>query len=144
MALAKLCLIDGLTLAERRITFMCKLFIDANTKLWETSARSIRIQGMVTSIRLEFHFWKVLEEIAERDALTIPGMINRLYSESIDAGHDLSNFTSFLRVCAIRFIGLQLAGDIPVEKNVLIASLDADAILRSEATRNRPLFKPMH
>jgi len=123
---------------------MCKLFIDANTKLWETSARSIRIQGMVTSIRLEFHFWKVLEEIAERDALTIPEMINRLYSESIDAGHDLSNFTSFLRVCAIRFIGLQLAGDIPVEKNVLIASLDADAILRSEATRNRPLFKPMH
>ena len=123
---------------------MCKLFIEANTKLWETSARSIRIQGMVTSIRLEFHFWKVLEEIAERDALTIPEMINRLYSESIDAGHDLSNFTSFLRVCAIRFIGLQLAGDIPVEKNVLIASLDADAILRSEATRNRPLFKPMH
>ena len=123
---------------------MCKLFIDANTKLWDTSARSIRIQGMVTSIRLEFHFWKVLEEIAERDSLTIPEMINRLYSESIDAGHDLSNFTSFLRVCAIRFIGLQLAGDIPVEKNVLIASLDADAILRSEATRNRPLFQPMH
>jgi len=128
----------------RNITVMCKLFIDANTKLWDTSARSIRIQGMVTSIRLEFHFWKVLEEIAERDLLTIPEMINRLYSESIDAGHDLSNFTSFLRVCAIRFIGLQLAGDIPVEKDVSIASLDADAILRSEATRNRPLFKPMH
>jgi len=123
---------------------MCKLFIDANTKLWDTSARSIRIQGMVTSIRLEFHFWKVLEEIAERDSLTIPEMINRLYSESIDAGHDLSNFTSFLRVCAIRFIGLQLAGDIPVEKDVSIASLDADVILRNEATRNRPLFQPMH
>tara|TARA_B100000787_G_scaffold163438_1_gene145111 strand:+ start:402 stop:773 length:372 start_codon:yes stop_codon:yes gene_type:complete len=123
---------------------MCKLFIDANTKLWDTSARSIRIQGMVTSIRLEFHFWKVLEEIAERDSLTIPEMINRLYSESIEAGHDLSNFTSFLRVCAIRFIGLQLAGDIPVEKDVSIASLDADVILRNEATRNRPLFQPMH
>jgi len=122
---------------------MCKLFIDANTKLWDTSARSIRIQGMVTSIRLEFHFWKVLEEIAERDSLTIPEMINRLYSESIEAGHDLSNFTSFLRVCAIRFIGLQLAGDIPVEKDVSIASLDADVILRNEATRNRPLFQPM-
>ncbi|MDE0786795.1 MAG: ribbon-helix-helix domain-containing protein [Porticoccaceae bacterium] len=122
---------------------MCKLFIDANTKLWETSARSIRIQGMVTSIKLEFHFWRVLEEIAERDSLTIPEMINRLYSESIDAGHDLSNFTSFLRVCAIRFIGLQLAGDIPVEKDISIASLDADAILQSEATRNRPLFQTM-
>ena len=122
---------------------MCKLFIDANTKLWHTSARSIRIQGMVTSIKLEFYFWKVLEEIAERDSLTIPKMINRLYSESIDAGHDLSNFTSFLRVCAIRFIGLQLAGNIPVEKDVSIASLDADSILLSEATRNKPLFHPM-
>ena len=119
---------------------MCKLFIDANTKLWETSARSIRIQGMVTSIKLEFHFWKVLEEIAERDSLTIPEMINRLYSESIDAGHDLSNFTSFLRVCAIRFIGLQLSGDIPVDKKISIASLDADTILGLEHQRNKSLF----
>ena len=60
---------------------MCKSFIDANTKLWETSACSIRIQGIVTSIKLEFHFWRVLEEIAERDSLTIPEMINRLYND---------------------------------------------------------------
>ena len=49
---------------------MCKLFINANTELWETSSRSGRSQGMVTSIRLEHHFWIVLEEIALRDALT--------------------------------------------------------------------------
>ena len=60
---------------------MCKLLIDANTKLWEISARSIIIQGVVTSIKLEFHFWRVLEEIAERDPLTIPEMINRLYND---------------------------------------------------------------
>ena len=83
---------------------MCKLFIEANTELWKPSTRSIRIQGMVTSIRLEFSFWMVLEEIAARDSLTIPEMLNRLYQEALDAGHDISNFTSFLRVCAMRFI----------------------------------------
>ena len=64
---------------------MCKLFIEANTELWKPSTRSIRIQGMVTSIRLEFNFWMVLEEIATRDSLTIPEMLNRLYQEALDA-----------------------------------------------------------
>ena len=120
---------------------MCKLFIDENTELWETSSRSVRIQGMVTSIRLEHHFWIVLEEISIRDALTIPEMLNRLYDESLEVGHDINNFTSFLRVCAMRYIGLQLAGDIPQRKDISIASLDADAILRSEANRYRAAFQ---
>lgn len=116
---------------------MCKLFINANTELWETSSRSVRIQGMVTSIRLEHHFWIVLEEIALRDALTIPEMLNRLYDESLEVGHDINNFTSFLRVCAMRYIGLQLVGDIPPDQAISIGSLDADTILRKEAERYR-------
>ena len=119
---------------------MCKLFIEANTELWKPSTRSIRIQGMVTSIRLEFSFWMVLEEIAARDSLTIPEMLNSLYQEALDIGHDISNFTSFLRVCAMRFISLQLAGDIPTDKGVSIASLDAETILDLENQRNKPLF----
>ena len=119
---------------------MCKLFIEANTELWKPSTRSIRIQGMVTSIRLEFSFWMVLEEIAARDSLTIPEMLNSLYQEALDIGHDISNFTSFLRVCAMRFISLQLAGDIPTDKDVSIASLDAETILGLENQRNKPLF----
>jgi predicted DNA-binding ribbon-helix-helix protein len=114
---------------------MCKLFINADTALWESSSRSVRIQGMVTSIRLEYHFWSVLGEIAQRDSLTMPEMLNRLYSESLDAGHDIANFTSFLRVCAMRYIGLQLVGDIPPDQGISIRSLDADTILRSEAER---------
>ena len=41
----------------------------------------------------------------------------------------------------MRYIGLQLAGDIPQRKNISIASLDADAILRSEANRYRAAFQ---
>ena len=108
---------------------MCKLFINADPVMWESSTRSLRIDGMVTSVRLENFFWSILEEIAARDGMTPPQMITRLYHESIDANHDLGNFTSFLRVCCGRYLALQLSGDIPTRADIPIATLDADAIL---------------
>jgi predicted DNA-binding ribbon-helix-helix protein len=114
---------------------MCKLFINADPELWGNSTKSLRIDGMVTSIRLENYFWTILEEIASRDDMNIPQMITRLYHESIDAGHDLGNFTSFLRVCAMRYLSLQKSGDIPLNRHKSINSLNADAILKSESQR---------
>ncbi len=111
---------------------MCKLFIQADSNLWVSSTRSLRIDGMVTSVRLENYFWTTLEEIARRDGMNIPQMIARLYHESIDAGHDLGNFTSFLRVCCMRYLALQLSGEIPQRPDISIASLDADKILSRE------------
>ncbi len=111
---------------------MCKLFIQADSNLWVSSTRSLRIDGMVTSVRLENYFWTTLEEIAQRDGMNIPQMITRLYHESIDAGHDLGNFTSFLRVCCMRYLALQLSGEIPQRTDISIASLDADKILFRE------------
>lgn len=116
---------------------MCRLFIGANPHLWESHTRSIRMDGMVTSVRLENMFWMILEDIAARDDLNIPQLLHQLYNESIDAGHDLGNFTSFLRVCCLRFLDLQLQGLLPVGQNT---ALSADDILSLEAealrTRN--------
>lgn len=89
---------------------MCRLFIGADPHLWESQTRSIRMDGMVTSVRLENMFWMVLEEVAAKDDLNVPQLLHQLYNESIDAGHDLGNFTSFLRVCCLRFIDLRLKG----------------------------------
>lgn len=89
---------------------MCRLFIGANSHLWESQTRSIRMDGMVTSVRLETMFWTVLEEIAAKDDMNLPQLLHQLYNESIDEGHDLGNFTSFLRVCCLRYIDLQLKG----------------------------------
>ena len=36
---------------------MCELLIKADAKLWESTTRSLRIDGMVTSVRLENFFW---------------------------------------------------------------------------------------
>ncbi|RAU18430.1 hypothetical protein DN062_06545 [Nitrincola tibetensis] len=111
---------------------MCRLFINADPALWKSDTHSLRIDGMVTSVRMEKYFWKLLEEIAQRDGMQTPQLITRLYHESIDAGHDLGNFTSFLRVCALRYQALQLQGEIPINPSVSIASLDADQILQRE------------
>ena len=114
---------------------MCQLFIQANSNLWLNSTRSLRIEGVVTSIRLENYFWSTLEEIALRDDMQIPQMISRLYRESVEAEHDLGNFTSFLRVCCMRYLALQMSGDIPDKKTVSISSLDANSILQKERSK---------
>lgn len=88
----------------------------------------IRMDGMVTSVRLEKMFWTVLEEIAARDDLNVPQLLHQLYNESIDEGHDLGNFTSFLRVCCLRFVDLQLQGLLSPA-----SGLTTDQILSMEA-----------
>lgn len=115
---------------------MCKLFINADPELWVSRTHSLRIDGMVTSVRMENAFWQVLTELAARDDMNLPQMITRLYHESIDAGHDLGNFTSFLRVCALRYLELQLSGDVPRDTGVPISSLDADRILKASSSES--------
>ncbi|MES0870524.1 ribbon-helix-helix domain-containing protein [Pseudovibrio sp. SCP19] len=111
---------------------MCELFIKADSDLWESTTRSLRIDRMVTSVRLETYFWTILEEIARRDDMSVGQLLTRLHNESIEAGHDLGNFTSFLRVCCLRYLSLQVTDDIPKDKSVPISTLDAPQLLKNE------------
>ncbi|WP_261868718.1 ribbon-helix-helix domain-containing protein [Psychrobacter sp. JCM 18901] len=76
---------------------MCQLFISADDSLWSSKTKSLRIQGVVTSIRLEVFFWDILEELSFRDQMTVNQLITKLYLESLDADHDIGNFTSFFK-----------------------------------------------
>lgn len=82
---------------------MCEMFINADPKLYESRAHSIRLQGAVTSIRLENLFWQVLGEIAQRDGLSTNQLIARLYDEIVRQRGQIDNFTSFLRVSCLRY-----------------------------------------
>lgn len=118
---------------------MCRLFVGAAPQLWEAQTRSIRLDGVSTSVRLESFFWCLLEEIGQRDGLTLGQLLTRLARESSEAGHDLANFASFLRVCCARYQALQLAGEIPKDSSVAIADLDAPGILaREKRQRSHP------
>ena len=111
---------------------MCKIFISADPDLYRCRSRSLRLSGVATSIRLENLFWQVLEEIGNRDGLSVAQLITRLYDELAEAGGDCANFSSFLRVSCGRYLALQVTGRIPADTAVPIRSLDADWVLAGE------------
>ncbi len=113
---------------------MCQLFISANPDQWESRTRSMRIDGVATSIRLENFFWAILEEIGARDRMTTGQLITKLYLEALDADHDMGNFTSFLRVCCGRYLSLAADQDI-LRDNSAISSIDSAGVLAREAER---------
>ncbi len=116
---------------------MCQLFIGADSTQWSNRTKSLRIDGVATSIRIEEFFWSTLEEIALRDGMTVNQLITKLYFESIDADHDLGNFTSFLRVCCSRYLALMAAGEVSRDLQHPLSNVDANGILQREARFNR-------
>lgn len=110
---------------------MCEVFISADPQSYDSRTRSVRLHGVVTSIRLENLFWQVLEEIARRDAMGVVQLIEKLYDELVAARGEVGNFASFLRVSALRYEALLAHGRIPVDPGVAIRSLDAQAVLHA-------------
>lgn len=117
---------------------MCKIFISADPVCYETTTRSIRLHGVVTSIRLETLFWSVLTEIGRRDDMSLSQLITKLYDEITEARGEVENFASFLRVCCLRYLTLQLSGGIPGDVSIPIRSLDANAVLARERAAHKP------
>ena len=111
---------------------MCQLFINADSRLWMSRTKSLRIDGVVTSIRLEAFFWDILEEVAFRDQMTTNQMITKLYLESLDADHDIGNFTSFLRVCCSRYLSLVADGNLTRDDQLPLNNLNAEKLLEQE------------
>lgn len=104
---------------------MCEIFISASPESYESRTRSVRLHGVVTSIRLENLFWDVLEEIAHRDELNVVQLIEKLYDELIAARGTVGNFASFLRVSALRYEALQAHAGVPTDPQVPLRSINA-------------------
>jgi predicted DNA-binding ribbon-helix-helix protein len=111
---------------------MCQVFISADPALYESRARSVRLHGVATSIKLENLFWRVLDEIATRDGMGVPQLCTKLYDELVAERGAVDNFASFLRVCCGRYLALQLSGGIPQDASIPIASLNAQRVLATE------------
>jgi predicted DNA-binding ribbon-helix-helix protein len=123
---------------------MCKIFISADPASYESRTRSVRLHGVVTSVRLENLHWAVLEEIAGRDGMTVAQLIERLYDELVAERGAVGNFASFLRVCALRYENLIAQGLVPRDASIPIRTLDADRVLAGlpRAPRAAPPDEP--
>lgn len=104
---------------------MCEIFVKADPLLYATRARSIRLHGAVTSIRLENLYWDVLQEIATRDGMSANQLITKLYDELIAYRGAIDNFTSFLRVCCLRYLSLIADGSVSADKNLPLSGIFA-------------------
>lgn len=112
---------------------MCQVFISADPSLYACRARSVRLHGVATSIRLENLFWQVLEEIAGRDGMGVPQLCAKLHDELLAERGSVDNFASFLRVCCGRYMAMKLSGGIPQDTSIAIGSLNATRVLATES-----------
>jgi predicted DNA-binding ribbon-helix-helix protein len=86
---------------------MCELYVKADPILYESRSRSLRVHGVITTLRLENQFWDILSEMAAGEGQTTNQLITNLYEEIIKARGEVVNFSSFLRVCCTRYLAQQ-------------------------------------
>lgn len=86
---------------------MCELYVKADPILYESRSRSLRVHGVITTLRLENQFWDILTEMAAGEGHTTNQLITNLYEEIIKARGEVVNFSSFLRVCCTRYLAQQ-------------------------------------
>ena len=87
---------------------MCEYFVKADPILYEQRTRTIRIHGVLTSIRLENMMWDTLAEMAEAEACTTNSLIVQFHDEILAHRGEVPNFASFLRVTGMRFLRRKL------------------------------------
>jgi predicted DNA-binding ribbon-helix-helix protein len=83
---------------------MCESYSKADPILYESRTRSIRMRGVLTTIRLENLFWEVLTEMAARESITTNQLVAKLHDEVVAWRGESVNFASFLRVCCLRYL----------------------------------------
>lgn len=76
---------------------MCQMFAGQRRVNYEYQSRSIRLNGLSTSVRLEQKFWEILDQMAKEEDESTPQFISALHSEVLQLHGEAQNFTSLLR-----------------------------------------------
>jgi predicted DNA-binding ribbon-helix-helix protein len=83
---------------------MCEIYSKVDPILYESRTRSIRMHGVLTTIRLENLFWQVLTEMAAGESITTNQLVAKLHDEGVAWRGESVNFASILRVCCLRYL----------------------------------------
>ena len=83
---------------------MCEFFVKADPIQYEQRSRTVRVHGVLTSIRLENMVWNVLAEMAEAEGRTTNALISLFHDEILAHRGAVPNFASFLRVTCLRYL----------------------------------------
>ena len=83
---------------------MCEFFVKADPIQYEQRSRTLRIHGVLTSLRLENMVWDVLAEMAEAEGRTTNALVSLFHDEILAHRGEVPNFASFLRVTCMRYL----------------------------------------
>lgn len=83
---------------------MCEFFVKADPIKYEQRSRTVRIHGVLTSLRLENMVWDVLAEMAEKEGCTTNALVSLFHDEILAQRGEVPNFASFLRVTCMRHL----------------------------------------
>ena len=83
---------------------MCDFFVKADPIKYEQRSRTVRIHGVLTSLRLENMVWDVLAEMAEQEGRTTNALVSLFHDEILAQRGEVPNFASFLRVTCMRYL----------------------------------------
>jgi predicted DNA-binding ribbon-helix-helix protein len=107
---------------------MCEFFVKADPIAYEQRSRTVRIHGVLTSIRLENMVWDTLAEMAEEEGCTTNALIATFHDEILAHRGEVPNFASFLRVSSMRYLRRKLNRvERSVEGSQITAPNDNDA-----------------
>ncbi|WP_300650004.1 ribbon-helix-helix domain-containing protein [Hydrogenophaga sp.] len=134
---------------------MCEFFVKADPIQYEQRSRTVRMHGVLTSIRLENMVWDLLAEMAEDEGCTTNALIAQFHDEILAHRGEVPNFASFLRVTCMRYMRRRMMalekqqGDAGLRAQPLqVAATDALATpLQGTGTdgrgARRPTFSPV-
>jgi predicted DNA-binding ribbon-helix-helix protein len=103
---------------------MCKIYAQTDPIVYECRARSVRISGVTTTIRLENLFWQTLSELASDNDMTTNQLIAKLHEEITQHLGETTNFASFLRVTCLRYQGLRANASMDFRSHGVGAGVD--------------------
>lgn len=104
---------------------MCRIYASTDPERYASTTRSVRLQGYVTSIRLENEFWRIIETLATEDGLPVSRFISRLYDEVIADQGEVGNLTSMLRVACAIYLQQRIT---PAQERRRVVALPSDAL----------------
>ncbi len=110
---------------------MCEFFVKADPIQYEQRSRTVRIHGVLTSIRLENMVWDLLAEMAAAEGRTTNALIALFHDEVLAHRGEVPNFASFLRVTCMRYLRRRLQASEPAAK-------PADALKADGAAPGQP------
>ena len=111
---------------------MCEFFVKADPIQYEQRTRTVRIHGVLTSIRLENMVWDILAEIAEEEGGTTNTLISKFHDEILANRGEVPNFASFLRITCMRYLRrLSLPKQISAPRPTLIPLAPVDTRKRA-------------